>query len=160
MSTSALSGVIDYLVAQLTTIVAAYDPNGIVVEGWVDEAPPPPAPIVVVGMPSPDSALAADETRQYLALGSGNVEEAFDIPCYIDVYVGGTDQSLARKAVCTVFDAVVDLVRSDLTLGGNLKRGRFAELTDIRLVGTRDVEEAQSGRRSVLSFVVRCRNFY
>lgn len=162
MSTSALSGAFDYLVAHLPAVVTAVDPNGIVSEGWVATAPPPPAPIVVVGMPSPDNASAADETRQYLALGSGQVEESFDIPCYIDVYVAGITgaQGQARAIACLVFDGVVDLIRSDLTLGGVLKRGRVAQLTDIRLVATRDEEEAQAGRRSVLSFVVRCANFY
>lgn len=160
MSTSALSGVIDYLMAHLPAVVQAVDPNGIVVEGWISVVPPPPAPILVVGMVHPDDALTADQTRQYLALGAGNVEEDFTIPCYIDVGVGGFEQAQARKVACAVFDGVVDLIRGDLTLGGLLHRGRFAELIDIQLVGTRDPEEAQAGRRSVLSFRLRARNFY
>lgn len=155
-----MSGTIDYLLAQLPAVVSAVDPNGIVVESWVTTIPPAPAPIVVVGAPHPDDATTADETRQYLTLGAGNVEETFKIPCYIDVSVGGTDQSLARKPVLVIFDGVVDLIRADLTLGGNLKRGRFAQLTDIMLVGTRDVETATAGRRSTLSFSVVCANFY
>lgn len=160
MSTSAVAGVFAYLLAHLPAVVEAVDPNGVVVDGWVDVAPPAPAPILVIGAPHPEDATSMDQSRQYMALGASHVEEAFDVPCYIDVGVGGTDQGAARAIALSVFDGVVDLVRSDLTLGGNLLRGRFAELSDIKLVGTRDLSEAQAGRRCVLSFVVRCRNFY
>lgn len=160
MSTSAVSGTIDYLLTTFTTAAHTVDSQSVVVESWPSTIPKAGVPLVVVAAPHPDDATSADETRQYLALGSGSVEEAFDIPCYIDVGVGGLDQSVARKKACLVFDAFVDAIRADLTLGGNLKRGRFAQLTDITLVGTRDPDEAQQGRRSVLSFRVKCANFY
>ncbi len=161
MSTSALSGTMDYLLARLPAVVTAVDPLGIVAEGYVNSAPPAPAPIVAVGTPHPEDASAAEQTRQYLALGSGIVEENFMIPCYIDVEIVGIDeQTNARRKACLIFDGVVDLIRSDLTLGGNLKRGRFAELGDIRLIATAGDVEAASGRRSILTFVVRARNAY
>ena len=163
MSTSALSGVMDYLLAQLPAVVAAVDVNGVVVEGYVrlGVAPPAPAPIVVVGAISPTSANAADETRQYVSLGTENVEESFSIPCYIDVEIVGIDeQTNARRKACLIFDGVVDLVRSDLTLGGNLKRGRVAQLSNIVLTATEGDVEAATGRRSILAFDVVCANFY
>jgi len=161
MSTSALSGTLDYLLAQFATVVATVDTNGIVSEGFVVSAPPPPAPIVVVGMPHPDDALVANESRQYVTLGAGHVEETFTIPCYIDVFIIGiNEQAAARKKACLIFDKIVDVVRSDLTLGGNLQRGRFAAIVDISLVGTRDEEEATHGRRAVLSFAIQAMNLY
>lgn len=161
MSTSALSGSMDYLLAQFPAVVAAVDTNGIVSEGFPTFVPPPPAPILVVGMAHPLDATASEQTRQYLALGSGSVEEDFTIPCYIDTAISGIDeQSNARRKSLLVFDGVVDLIRSDLTLGGNLKRGRFAEITDILLIATRDEEEAATGRRSIVGFRVHCRNLY
>lgn len=161
MSTSALSGVFDYLLAQLPAVVNAVDANGVVVEGYCLNAPPAPAPIVSVGSQHPDDAQAASASRQYLALGAAHVEESFQIPCYIDVeVVGVNEQSTARRKACLIFDGVVDLVRSDLTLGGNLLRGRYAKLENIRLLATAGDLEAATGRRSILSFDVDCSNFY
>lgn len=161
MTTSALSGVIDYLLTQFTTAVNTVDTNGIVSEGFVVTAPPPPAPIIVVGMPHPDDALVANETRQYVTLGAGHVEETFTIPCYIDVFVVGiNEQATARKKACLIFDKIVDVVRADLTLGGNLTRGRYASISDISMIGTRDEDEATHGRRSVLSFNIHANNLY
>ena len=152
-----MSGVIDYLMAQLPAVMSAVDPDGLVQEGWWTTVT---ATMLMVGMENPETALTSDQTRQYLSLGSGRVEEHFLIPAYIDAYVGGNDQSVPRKKVCQIFDGVVDLVRSDLTLGGNLKAGRFCQVTDVVLIGTRDVEEAKNGRRSVLSFKFDCNNVY
>ena len=161
MSTSALSGSMDYLLSGLPAVVAAVDANGVVSEGFPTFVPPPPAPILVVGMAHPLDATAADETRQYMALGSGVVEEDFTIPCYIDVAISGIDeQTNARRKACLIFDGVVDFVRADLSLGGVLRRGRFAEITDILLIATRDEEEAATGRRSIIGFRVHCRNLY
>jgi hypothetical protein len=161
MSTSAVSGVMDYLLTQLPAVVHAVDTNGVVVEGYCNQAPPAPAPIVSVGTQHPDDATAGTGSRQYLALGAAHVEEDFVIPCYIDVEVEGIDeQSTARRKVCLIFDGVVDLVRSDLTLGGNLLRGRYAQLENIRLLATAGDLEAATGRRSILSFDLSCKNFY
>ena len=50
-------------------------------------------------MPHPDDATAADETRQYVSLGTGNVEEDFSIPCYIDCFAGGKEASEHRPVI-------------------------------------------------------------
>ena len=161
MSTSALSGVMDYLLAQFGTALHNVDPDGVIDEGIPTFVPPAPHPLLIVGMPHPEDATAADGLRNYFALGSGGFEEEFEVPCYIDVGVAGPlEQGTARRSALLVFDGCVDAIRADLTLGGLLKKGRWAEIPTSQLVATRDEQEATKGRRSILSFRVKCRNFY
>lgn len=159
MSQGALSPVLDYLMAQLPAVVQAVDPNGMVYEGLVSSSSPPDT-VLVVGREEPENPQSADAARDYIELGTGRVNETINLFCYVDCFQGGVeDQSITRRRAALIFDGVVDLIRADLTLGGALKNGRWAELEAIRLLPSRP-EDVPAGRRTVLSFTVVAHNFY
>lgn len=158
---SAIGAAFTYLLAQLPAVIQAVDANGIIVDGPVAPAlPPPPTPMLFVGATDPQNGVATQGTRNYLELGGRKVNEEFFIPCYIDSSVGDTNQAAARNIALAVYDGVVHLIASDLTLGGALLNGRWAEITDIQMVMTETEAEADDGRRCVITFKVHCLNHY
>lgn len=158
---SAIGAVFTYLIANVTTAVQAVDPTAVVVDGPVaDYIPPPPAPIVFIGATDPINATATDGTRNYVELGRMKVDEDFTIPCYIDASVNGANQATCRNAALAVYDAIIHMIQSDMTLGGALLAGRVAEVTDIQIIQTNTEEEADDGRRCLITFKVHCQNHY
>jgi hypothetical protein len=157
VSTSAIGPVFDYLMANLQGVVTAVSPAAVVQDGW-------PATIgndmVLVGRSGPDASDASSGTHVYQELGALRVEEAFEIPCFIDCFVGGTDQGEARAKALAIFNAIVTFLRTDLTFGGALNNGRFGQMTNIRMDHTRDPAEAADGRRCLIFFTLSCRNLY
>lgn len=156
-----MRAVFDYLLAQVPAVVVAVDATAIVVDGPVaDYIAPPPAPMVFIGARDPITPLAAQGTRNYVELGRLKVDEDFYVPCYIDAASGGAAQSVSRNAALAVYDAIVHLIQGDMTLGGALLDGRTAEITDVQMIQTDTEEEAEDGRRCVLTFNVHCQNHY
>jgi hypothetical protein len=155
---SAIAPVFTYLLAQLPPVVQAVDTTGVVFDGWADA---PADTVLVVGATAPGNQVAADETRTYLELGARKVNEEFFVPCFIGVQTGGTDLAIPRATALAIFDGIVSLIASDMTLGGALLNGRWAEISDIGF--TQEplaVTGAMDGRQVVLSFRVHCRNYY
>ena len=58
------------------------------------------------------------------------------------------------------FDAFVSFLRSDLSLGGALWSGYFAQITNHSMTETHDPAEAEEGRRCLISFSLHCKNRY
>lgn len=158
---SAIGPAFSYLLANLPAIVAAVDPNGVVVDGPIATTiPPPPAPMLYVGATDPMNTTAETGAHLYVTLGGFHVDEDFEIPCFIDVSTGGLDQSQSRNTALAVLDGVVHLIGNDLTLGGILLAGRVAEITHIQMVQTDGPAESIEGRRCVVAFIVHCANHY
>ena len=157
MSTSAIGPVFDYLNAQLPAVVQAVSPFCSVQDGWINDMTDA---MVVIGRTAADSQGAETGSHIYQELGAGRVEEQFDIPCYVDVAVGGDQQSEARKSALAIFNAIVTFLRQDMTFGGALQNGRWGWVKDIRMDHTQDPAEASAGRRCVIFFTLSCRNLY
>lgn len=158
---SAIAGAFDYLLTNLPAVVEAVDPDGVVIDGPVaNSLPPEPAPVVYVGAVDPYTAVSADATRQYLTLGGFKVDEDFSIPCYIDASTNDGDQSASRRTALAVWDGIVHLISNDMTLGGLLLAGRVAIVDDIQIIQTDGEDEAEAGRRTVVTFRVHCQNHY
>lgn len=158
---SAIGAVFTYLIANFTTAAQAVDPTAVIVDGSVaDSIPPPPTPMLFVGATDPFNSVATDGTRNYVELGRLKVDEDFTIPCYIDTSVNGADQATCRNAALAVYDAVVHVIQSDMTLGGALLAGRVAEITDVQIIQTDKEVEADDGRRCVITFKIHCQNHY
>jgi hypothetical protein len=158
---SAIGPVFTYLLTNFATAVQAVDSTALIVDGPVpDYLPPPPAPIVFVGATSPLSAVAGDSTRNYIELGRLAVDEDFSIPCYIDAAASNNDQAGARNSALGAYNAIVHLIQSDMTLGGLLLSGRVAEVQDIQIIQTDGDEEANDGRRCLITFRIHCQNHY
>lgn len=156
-----MGAVFTYLIANITTAVQAVDATAVIVDGPVaDNIPPPPAPMVFIGATDPVNPVAADGTRNYVELGRLKVDEDFTIPCYIDTSVNGANQAVCRNAALAVYDAIVHLIQSDMTLGGALLAGRVAEISDVQIIQTDTEAEAEDGRRCVITFKVHCQNHY
>lgn len=158
---SAIGPVFTYLLTNFAAAVQAVDATALIVDGPVpDYLPPPPAPVVFVGAQSPISAVAGDSTRAYLNLGALKADEDFTIPCYIDASAGGNDQAAARNSALDAYNAIVHVIQGDMTLGGLLLAGRVAEIADIQIIQTDGDEEANDGRRCIITFRVHCQNHY
>lgn len=158
MVASAIGPVFDYLLAGLPAVITAVSPNASVQDGWVNDMTNEMVVLGATAVDAPDAQTTG--THVYQELGAARVEEAFDIPAYVDCVVGGIDQSEARNNALVIFNAIVAFVRTDLTFGGALLNGRIGQLTNIRMDHTRDPVEAQAGRRCVIYFTVSCHNLY
>lgn len=114
----------------------------------------------VVGLtqPPPDPAGEASGTRSWAELGAGRLQEDYTIPCYIDVRVSGAVQKKARDQALALFDAFWQLLAADLTLGGVLAGGRYAEIINLTSTPTAVGTAAEEGRRQLVTFDVHCRN--
>lgn len=153
---SAIGPVFDYLLAQVPPAMALVDDTVSVIDGWASDLPDD---YLVLGRGNDADQEAAAGVAQYVLLGGQLLDEEFTIPCYIDCFRGGDDQSEARSAALAYFNAFVKLINSDLTLGGALQRGRYASLDTVHIDGP-VTADAVAGRRCVISFTLRCRNQY
>lgn len=154
---SAIGPAFTYLVTNVPAQMQAVFADVAVNDGWVTDVS---RHIFVIGRNSVDVAQASSGTNVFVELGAQHIEETFEIPCYIDCGTGGDDQSESRNDAVAMFDAFVTFLRSDLTLGGALTNGRYAQLGSVQVDQTYNEGEAMQGRRTVISFSVVCRNKY
>lgn len=147
---TAIGRAVDYLVAQLPLLPALASPV-VVSDGF----PITRADLLVaIGVTNEDGA--SEYNIDWAGLGANREDEAFDIPCLIDSYVGGATQKAPRDAAVTVLDAINAKIRLDRTLGGALGPPGVAAIRDVRLVQTSTSEEAGEGRYARCYFNVRC----
>lgn len=150
----------DYLYTQAQTVCAAVTVNGaqaVAVDGWPYELD---WGMFVVGLsaPPPDPVGDTTGTRSWASLGQMRLQEDYTIPCYIDVRVGEATQKQVRDLTASLFDPFWALLRADLTLGGVLGEGRYAEITDLTSTPSNVGTAAEQGRRQLVTFGVHCRN--
>jgi hypothetical protein len=151
---------IDYLVAQLPSLVTAVDPTALVVDNYpayVSDS------MVFIGRTAPGDSNATTGSQTIVTLGANKAEESYNIPCYISVYRPGPAQKPSRDAAIALFDVVAHLVATDRTFGGILLQGRYAYIDHFNIEQTLDSEEAgESGtlRTTWISFDITARNHY
>lgn len=118
--------------------------------------------MIFIGRADPGAAVAGTGTRQYMTLGAGRSEESYSIPCYISVTRPGPTQKPARDAALALFDAVAHFLQGDLTLGGVLLAGRYAQLSTVTLTQTLDEGDTGGGavRSAFVAFDIHCTNLY
>lgn len=153
---SAIGPVFDYLMGNLPAVLTAVNPAVAVVDGWASTLP---QDIFVVGRVSDADQEASAGVDAYTLLGGALLDEEFVIPCLIDCWRGGEDQSEPRAAALGYLNAFVKFLASDLTLGGALHNGRYARMDAIHMDGPVP-DDAVSGRRCVIQFQIRCQNQY
>lgn len=150
----------DYLLTNLPAVLTAVDPTAQVVDGWQLDGSTQNFMVIGRGAPTME-AEAASGTDARVILGSTRVNEVFSIPCYIQTWTGGTDQSLSRNAAFVLWDAFVAWIvqPANATMGGALASGGYAEVTRIRVEATPE-ENLTSGRFCLISFEIQCKNYY
>lgn len=167
MGTS-IGAAIDYLVAGVnpvtsTTLAAdlvAAVPDAVLVDNFPltqSES------MVFIGRVDPDDAQANNGSQIPLTLGGGTRDEDYEIPCYITTSRPGPQQKPARDAAIALFDALAHWVATDPTLGGILHGGRYAHISNISLVQTRDSEDAGKAgalRIAWIKFDIHAQNHY
>ena len=153
---SAIGPAFTYLMTNLPAALQAVDSSVAVVDGWSNQLPDD---IFVVGRASETDQEASVGTDALMILGGEQIDEEFIIPCYIDCFRGGDDQSEARNAALAYLDAFVKFLATDRTLGGALQNGRYARMDAVRIDGP-VLEDAAAGRRCVVQFSIRCQNQY
>jgi len=118
--------------------------------------------MVYIGRTDPDNANAATGSRQFIVLGAGRSQEDYIIPCFISVNRPGPAQKPARDAALALFDVIAHFVQLDLTLGGVLTQGRFANISELTLTQTRDDADTAGGAMQVawVMFGIHCTNHY
>lgn len=156
---------IDYLYSgtgpngTLLAALAAVDPTVVLAD---NEPQSSSQSMVFIGRADPGNAEAAAGTRQYIVLGAGRSEESYAIPCYISVSRPGPAQKPARDAALALFDALAHFIQADLTLGGVLLAGRYAQLAQVTLTQTLDESDTGGGafRTAYVTFDIHCTNLY
>lgn len=142
----------------LAQALAAVDVQAQVFDGWPTDQSCPSQ--FVIGRQGPQGTAATAGIDALTILGAGRVDEDYEIPCYIQCFVGGTDQGAARNAALALWDAWVHWLSLDQgrTFGGALQAG-WAEVTNIVIDATPH-ENLESGRFCVIQFSIRCKNKY
>lgn len=161
---SSIAAAYTWLVENITQACQDVDPTAVIVDGPVaSEDPPPPTPMIYVGVPDLLMPIAVDGTRNYLQIGGRKVSEDYTINCYIDCATGNGDpsgQAGARNNALAMWDVIVHVIAGDLTLGGALLEGRSAEISEFQIVQTESEDVAVNGRQCTISFKVHCMNHY
>ena len=144
MGTS-IAAAIDYLVTNLRSgrtvqhplygqlVVPALntiDPNVEVADNFLTSTD---SPWVAVGRTTLDDDNGVDADAQYLVLGAQEIEESYTIPVLVMVEQDGTDQKTCRDAAVALYDGIVRLVWADPSLGGLLRRGRIAMVSNLAM---------------------------
>lgn len=158
--TISIGAATDYLYTKAQTATSGLLVNGdpvLVIDGWPDEVA---FGMFVIGLssPPPDGAAETSGTRAWAALGAQRTQEDYTIPCYIDIRVAGKTQKTARDISESIFNTFWALLAADLTLGGALKGGRYAEITDFNCLPGNLGTVGEPGRRQFTTFGVHCRN--
>lgn len=150
----------DYLYGLARQAVAGITVNGKPMQASDGPTQAPVFGMFVIGVTEPegDSDTAATRTYEGQGLGLQQFQEDYIIPCYIDVRISGGAQKTARDLAETAFNNFWPLFKADQTLGGALRSGRKAEISELTesplAVGT----AAEKGRRHLIRFGVHCQN--
>jgi hypothetical protein len=158
---TATGAAIDYLVAQLPAVLTAIDPTVVVIDAWATSGTESQSQ-VWVGKDAQMNAEGALGSRLFLEIGAGKVTESVDIPCFIYCRRPGPAQKPARDASLAIFDAVVLLVMSDMTLGGVILGGRIAQVHDLKLSQTSSSKDTAGGATAIagVEFTLHFENHY
>jgi hypothetical protein len=159
---------IDYFVSGTnpvtgTTLAAdltAVDPTALLVDAYPTKQS---QSMVFIGRTDPENAQAPNGSQTPVTLGMNTRDEEYSIPCYISTTRQGPAQKPARDAALALLDVVAHWLAADPSLNGALKGGRYAYLSTINLVQTRDVEDTGSAgslRLAWLTFDILARNHY
>ena len=105
-----------------------------------------------------ESQTAIDGQPTLHGIGSTRVQEDFTITNYIYAGTGGVDNTIVRDMAFSVWNAFLPLFMADLTLGGALAVGRYAEIARFSASGPRDATEAEGGRYCLIQFDVHAQN--
>lgn len=167
MGTS-LGAAIDYVVAGVnpatTTTLATALTAAIADAVLVDNFPINQSEsMVFIGRTDPDNAQANNGSQIPLTLGAGSRDEDYVIPCYISTSRPGPQQKPARDAAIALFDVVARWLAADPTLGGALHGGRYAYVSNISLIQTRDEVDAGGAgalRIAWITFDIHAQNKY
>lgn len=151
MSTSAVPGAIDYLVATITALCA--DPV-VVADGYAPVVAN--GSLVLVGVD--EQTGETQSTSVWAALGAKKQDEVFEIPLAIYCHSGDSSAKEVRDAAFAIFNPIRTSLVSDPTLGGVLQSPGIAEVTPARLVQTFTDTEANAGRLARIYFTVHCQS--
>ena len=112
--------------------------------------------MVWIGVSSEDGRSEVES--DWAGIGAQREDEAFDIPCLIECYVGGSDPAVkpARDRALTILNAINAAIRTDRSLAGALSSPGWAAVRKVRLAQTADVIEAGDGRYARVFFAVTC----
>lgn len=155
---SSIGPAFTYLLANLPAALMAVDSSAAVFDGWPTDRST--ANQFVIGRSGPANETSAVAGVDALTiLGAGRVDEDYEIPCYIQTYVGGDNQAEARNAALVLWDAFMHFLSLDRTLGGALTTGGWAEIGHIQIEATPE-ENVESGRFCLMTFSIHCKNKY
>jgi hypothetical protein len=138
----------------------AADPTAILVDAYPTQQS---QSMLFIGRTDPENAQAPNGAQSPVTLGLGTRDEEYSIPCFISVVRQGPQQKPARDAALALLDVLNHWLAADPKLGGVLKNGRYAYLSTVSLVQTRDTEDAGdtgSLRQAWLTFDILARNHY
>lgn len=156
---TATGQVIDYLAQNLPAALTAVNPAATVIDG-VPQTGSLSTAFAVIGATSEWVTDGGTGTRNFLEVGAGKINEVIDIPCWVYAEAAGPEASAARDLVIPLFDAVVSLIASDLTLGGVLLDGRIANVTTFKLTQVPGTGDFAGMVFAVIDFTVRFENHY
>lgn len=158
MAGTSMGAVIDWLLAELPAPAAAAVPDAVIADGWGEVAS---QSYIVIGRENDSNGAVLDGDDNAIVLGAQSIEEDYSLNIWIYVERPGPGMKTARDAALALFDVVAALVASDRTLGGALKRGRYAEIQKIAMSADPMTDQNGSNLRVyAISFVLHCRNLY
>jgi hypothetical protein len=141
----------------LAAALVAVDPEAQLFDGWVTDRQCHSQ--FVIGRSGPANETSAMAGADALVtLGASRVDEDYEIPGYIQTFVGGTDQAEARNAALALWDAWIHWLSLDRTLGGALGT-MWAEVGHIQIEATPE-ENVENGRFCLMTFSIHCKNKY
>lgn len=157
-STSAIPGAYTHLLTLAGTATQNIA-GAVVADGWTDKRSHTMFGVGADVPPFFETIATGVEGRPHWAgVGAKGVNEDFVIPCYIYLGKGAADNSTVRAAAFAIWDAFLVLLIADLSLGGALTGGRYAEIEDLNSSGPRTSSEAEGGRYCLITFNVHCTN--
>lgn len=157
MTGSSIGPVFNYLLANLPAALQAADSTVVVADGWPTDRSA--AHQFVVGRSGPgDETNAQTGTNLLPTIGAGEVLEDYEVPCYIQTFSGGTDQSESRNAALVIWNAWMVFLMSDLTFGGAVSGG-WVEVRRVNIDAT-PIENTESGRFCLITFTIAVKNRY
>lgn len=167
MAGTALGGVFDYFLANMPARMAALPALGVtidtdvnVVDTYTDRWPIDGCPLFCIGANFPTATDAGEGLRAYVEIGGQGVEEDFNVPWYAACGRADGNQKLTRDAAIAVYDQVCTLLAADLSLGGLLRDGRWAEIGPLSATATKIQASNGTVRWFVISSTVHAMNHY
>lgn len=106
----------------------------------------------------PDDIVAVGKITRHIDVssfvgggGAGWLNESYTVEVSVDVYRGGDEDQAAYLRCSALVDAVIAVVRTDLTLGGAVVTAR--PITDVTEVAW---DEAHMGRHATSTVEIQC----